>query len=207
MSSSSSRLGLFETRYSDFEALSWNRPPKARARRRRSERSSSRVVVENDAVIERRFDLRPGFELDAVQRRPDIAQCLDPHLQTEGDFERAFARARAFQFHLVGVPVHPHENLRQRDVFLRVEIGREILEGENLVADQDALPGINAAKAAAQERPAADRDRLGAVVLEQDQVVIAKGEEPVVAGETLQNRHRPCPLAPKEIASSGDAPR
>jgi len=41
ISSACRRLGSFDTKYSDLEALSWNRPPNARARRRRSLKSIS----------------------------------------------------------------------------------------------------------------------------------------------------------------------
>ncbi len=34
------------------------------------------VVVENDLVFERRFHLRPGFQLDVVQHRVHVAQTL-----------------------------------------------------------------------------------------------------------------------------------
>src|ERR1041384_1524513 len=86
-------------------------------------------------------------------------------------------RTRALELHFIGVLVNAHENLRQRDVLLRVEIGREFLVGEELVADQDSLPGIDPAKPSAQQRPAAHRDGLSGVIFKQDEVVITKREQ------------------------------
>ena len=142
--------------------------------------------MENDPVVERSVDFGIGFEPDAVEFCAHIAQRFDADLESEGHFERALARPRTFQFDLVGIFVHPHENLRERDVLLRVEVGREILEGENVIADENALPGIDPTKSAAGERPAAHRDALGAVVLEQNQVVITKGQQPVITGEAFE---------------------
>ncbi len=144
------------------------------------------VVRENDPVFERGFDFGAGLQVDVVQLGPDVAERFHLHLEAEGHFERAVAAARAFHFDLVGVAIHPHENLRERDVFLGVEIGREVLEGEHLVANEDALPGIDPAKPAARERPAAHRNLLGAVVLQKDEIVITKGEEPVVSAQAFQ---------------------
>ena len=165
------------------------------------------VVMENDPVFQRSFDLRAGLQFDVVQNGVDIAQRFDPHLQTESDFERAFPRPRALEFHFVGILVHPHENLRKRDVFLGVEIGGQLLVGQDLIADQNPLPGIDPAKSAAQERPAANRDCLRAVILQQDQIVIAKGEEAIVSRSELFRVTSAAPFVPKESDSSGDAPR
>ena len=54
ISSSSSKPGLFETRYSLLCALSWNRPPSARALRRRSASDSSDAFVKQYFVLQRR---------------------------------------------------------------------------------------------------------------------------------------------------------
>ena len=148
------------------------------------------VVVENDLVLERRFHLGPGLELDAVQHGIDVAQRFDPHFQSERHFQRAFPRTRALELHFIGILVHAHKNLRQRDVLLRVEIRRQLLVGEKLIADQDALPGINPAKTAAQKRPAAHRNRLAGVVLEQDQIVITEGEQAIVPAQAFQGHVR-----------------
>ncbi len=86
--------------------------------------------------------------------------------------------------------MHAHENLRQRNVLLRVEIGRQLLVGQKLVADQNPLSGINAAKTAAQERAAANRDGLAGVILEQDQIVITKGEKPIASAQAFQGHVR-----------------
>ena len=146
--------------------------------------------MENDLVFQRRLHLRAGFQRDVIQDGVHIPQRFDLDFQTERDFQGAFPRARALELHFIGVLVHAHENLRERDVFLRVEICGQLLVGEELVADQNPLARIDAAKTAAQERPAADRDRLPGVILEQDQIVITKGEEPIVPGQALQGHVR-----------------
>ena len=86
--------------------------------------------MENDAVIERRLDLGSRLEFDAVELGSHIAQRFDAHLEPESHFEGTFARPRALQLHFVGIPVHPHENLRERNILLGVEIVGEILVGE-----------------------------------------------------------------------------
>src|SRR5205085_4852726 len=114
-------------------------------------------VVENDAVLEHGLDRRTGFEFRAVQDRVHVAERFHADLETEGDFQRAFARTRAFQLHFVRILVYPDENLRERDVLLRVEIRRELLVGQELVANENSLAGINSAKTSTRQRPAADR--------------------------------------------------
>ncbi len=145
------------------------------------------VVMKNDPIFQGRFDRRAGLQFHAVEHSVHVAERFHPHLQAEGDFERGFARTRALQLHFVCVLVHAHEDLRQGNVFLRVEIGGELLVSEELVADKDALSGINPAETSAQERPAPHRDRLAGVVLEQDQIVITKGEEPIIPAQTFQD--------------------
>ena len=70
----------------------------------------------------------PAFNV-AVELCIDVLQRLHLNFESESHFERSFARARALQFHFVRIPVHPHENLRERNIFLGVEIVRQILEG------------------------------------------------------------------------------
>src|SRR6266487_4405490 len=48
------------------------------------------VVVENNFVFQRRVDLSAGFEAYSLELCIDIAQCLDPHFESEGDSQRAF---------------------------------------------------------------------------------------------------------------------
>src|SRR6266576_1779411 len=51
------------------------------------------VVVENNFVFQRRVDLSAGFEAHSLELRIDIAQCLDPHFESEGHTQRAFTRS------------------------------------------------------------------------------------------------------------------
>ena len=76
MSSSSSRLGLFETRYSDFEALSWKRPPIARARRRRSNRSISLSLWKTIRSSSVASTCVFGLQLDAVEHGRTLRNAL-----------------------------------------------------------------------------------------------------------------------------------
>ena len=143
--------------------------------------------MENDPVFQSGFDLRPGFQLHAVEYGIDVAQRFHLHLQSESDFQRAFTCPRALQLHFVGVSIHPHENLRQRNVFLGVEILRQLLIAEHLIADQNALARINPAKTAARQRPATHRNILRAVIFQQNQIVIAKGQQPIVVAQAFQH--------------------
>src|SRR5438094_330145 len=92
------------------------------------------VVMENDPVLERSLDLCAGFQFDSVELAIHIPQRLHSHVQSEGDPERAFTRSRAFQFHFIRLLVHADENLWKRNVFLGVEILRQFLVAEHLVA-------------------------------------------------------------------------
>src|SRR5437867_5627828 len=48
------------------------------------------VVVEDNFIFQRRVDLSAGFEAYSLELRIDIAQCLDPHFESEGDSQSAF---------------------------------------------------------------------------------------------------------------------
>ena len=63
------------------------------------------VVVENNFVFQRRFDLSAGFEAYSLEHRIDVAQCLDPHFESEGHSQRAFTRSRTLQLHFLRVLV------------------------------------------------------------------------------------------------------
>ena len=137
------------------------------------------VVVEKNFVVERRFHLRAGFEFHAIEHRIDVAQRCHPHFQSERDLKRAFASPRALETDFVRVFIDPNENLRNGNVFLGVEILGQLLIGQHVVAHQDSLPRINSAESAAHQRPAAHGNILAAVILEQDQVAIAKRHQPI----------------------------
>jgi len=92
------------------------------------------VVMENNPVLERGLDLCAGFQSDSVELGIHIPQRLHSYVQSEGDPQRAFTRSRAFQFHFVRLLVHADENLWKRNVFLGVEILRQFLVAEHLVA-------------------------------------------------------------------------
>ena len=132
--------------------------------------------------------LVPAFNFTPLSLGIDIAQRLHAHLQPESDPERAFARARALQFHFIRVPVYTDENLRKRNVLLRVEILRELLIAEHLVANQNALARINSAEPATHQRPSAHRHVLAAIIFQQNQIVIAERHQPIVVVQVL-DRH------------------
>ena len=104
--------------------------------------------MEKDLVFQSRLDLGARFHLHAVEHSIDISQRLYAHFQSERDLERTFPRAGALQFHLIGVLVYPHENLRQRNIFLGVEIIFQLLITEHSIANENALGRINPAKPA-----------------------------------------------------------
>ena len=72
------QLGLFETRYSDFEALSWKRPPRARARRRRSSRSSSLSLWKTILSSSVASTVVPDLQLHAVEHARPRRAALSP---------------------------------------------------------------------------------------------------------------------------------
>ena len=110
------------------------------------------VVVEKDSAFEVRLDLRPGFESPAIERGGHVFQCDNKDLEAEADFERTVARAAFLQLDFV-VFGDRDEDVGQRDVFLRVEIKDEVLVGEHLFVDDDALSGIDAGKFLGAQRP------------------------------------------------------
>jgi len=115
--------------------------------------------------------------LDSV----DVAKCMHLHLESERYLQRALTRARTLQFHFIRILVHADEDLRHGNVFLGVEISRQLLKRKHLVANENSLAWINPAKSPAQERPAPHRDRLGAVIFQENQVVITECKQPIIA--------------------------
>ena len=154
------------------------------------------VVMEDDLIFQRRFNLRAGFQPDSVEFGIHISQRFYPHVQAEGHPERALTGPRAFQLHFIRISVHTDENLRKRNVLLSIEILRQFLVAEDLVAHQDALAGINSAKPAARQWPPAHRHVLAAVIFQQNQIVITKGHQPIRFAEVLENYVR-LPVAPE----------
>src|SRR5262245_6024726 len=51
------------------------------------------IVVEDNFVFQRCVDLSAGFEAYSLELRIDVAQCLDPHFESEGHSQRAFTRS------------------------------------------------------------------------------------------------------------------
>src|SRR5262249_13348448 len=133
-----------------------------------------RVVMEDDLVVERRLDGRAETQRDSIQQRIDILQGANLHLEPEAHFQARLARTLLLELHLV-VVVDREVNLREGDILLRVKVVGEVLVGEDLFAKDDALAGIHPAESPRPERTPADDDALGTLVLEQNQIVIAKG--------------------------------
>src|SRR4029434_4379679 len=106
---------------------------------------------------------------------------------SERDPECALARSGAFHLHLLCIFAYADEDFWERDVFLRIEILRQLLIAEHLVADQNALARINSTKPAAHQRSPAHRDVLATVVFQENQIVIPKGHEPICFGEILED--------------------
>ena len=148
------------------------------------------VVVEENFVVQARLHLGTGLEFHSVQHRIDVPQRFHSHLQSERDLERAFARPRTFQTDFVRVLVHPHKNLRNGNVFLGVEILGQLLVGQHMITDQDPLPRINSAKSAPHQRPAAHRNILAAVILQQNQIGIAKRHQSIALYQIFHSHVR-----------------
>src|SRR6266496_498383 len=144
------------------------------------------VVMENNPVLERGLDLCAGFQSDSVELGIHIPQRLHSYVQSEGDPQRAFTRSRAFQFHFIRFLVHTDENLWERNVFLGVEILRQFLVAEHLIAHQNALAWINSAKTPAHQWSPAHRDVLAAVIFQQNQIVITKRHQVIAFAEVLE---------------------
>ena len=73
--------------------------------------------------------------------------------------------------------------MRQRHIPLRVEVEHEILAGDHLFAHEHTLPGIDAAELTRLEQAALHDEALGGEVLEDDEVVVAVGEQSVLRRE------------------------
>ena len=137
------------------------------------------VVVEDDLVIERRFDAGARAQFSAVELRVDPPQGRHLDLQPEAHLQYALARAAALEADLV-VLVDGEVDVRNGDVLLRVEIRDEFLVRQHALAGDDALPFVEPPEAAAPERPAVDDHLPGAQVFDQDQIVVAVNEKSVV---------------------------
>ena len=143
------------------------------------------VVVKDDAVVERGVDGGAGAEGDAVEQRVHAFQRAHLHLQPETHFQTGFAGLFLFEMHLI-VAADREVHLGQRDVLFRVEIIREVFVREHLLAEHNALPGIDAAECAWHQRPPAHDDAFARLVLQQNEIVIAKRHQPLRPREPFQ---------------------
>jgi hypothetical protein len=110
------------------------------------------VVVENDFVFQRRFDLSAGFQAyvplsSASTSRNALTRTFSPKVTSS-----ALSRVRERSSCTSSASFcHPDEDLRKRNVLLGVEILRQLLIAEHLVADQNSLARINSAEPAAHQ--------------------------------------------------------
>ena len=146
--------------------------------------------MKNDPVLQRRFDQRPRAQPGAIQFGIDVFQCFHFHFQSEGDFQCCFTRTRALQVDFIGVAIDPDEDLRERDVLLGIEILRQLLITEHLIAHQNALARVNPAEPAARQGAAAHRHTLRAVIFQKNQIVVAKRQQPVARTKAFQHHVR-----------------
>ncbi|KAG0505173.1 MAG: hypothetical protein Udaeo_14980 [Candidatus Udaeobacter sp.] len=144
------------------------------------------VVVENNFVIQCRVDRSAGFQAYSLELCIDVAQCLDPHFESEGHTQRAFTRSRTLQLYLLCVLSYPDKDFRKRNVLFGIEILRQLLITEHLVADQNSLTGVNSTEPAAHQRSSTDGDVLAAVIFQENQVVIPEGHQPIGFGQVLE---------------------
>ena len=73
--------------------------------------------------------------------------------------------------------------MRNGNVFLGVKILRQLLISQHRVANQNSLARINPAEPAADQRTAAHRNILAAVIFQQNELVITKRHQPIALGQ------------------------
>ena len=150
------------------------------------------VVVEDDFLLERPFDPRPGAQTHAVQFGRNVLQCDDQDLQSEPHFERAVARAVFFQLDLV-VLRHGDKDPVEREVLLRVEIKQQVLVAEHFLVHRDALARIDPREFFRPHRASLHGDRVVAEIFHDDQLAVAVGRDAVVAVQLPQLHIDPGP--------------
>src|SRR5215467_13709943 len=128
--------------------------------------------MEDDFVFQRRVDLSAGFKANTLEFCIDIAQRFDAHLESKGDSQCAFTCSGTLQLYLLRVFGYPDIDFRKRNVLLRVEILRELLIAEHLVADQNSLTRVNSTEPDAHQWSSTHGHVLAAVVFQKNQIVI-----------------------------------
>ena len=160
-------------------------------------------VAEEDLVGELGIHGRSLAQGSAPQGRPQILERGDAHLEPEGDLKIAVAAAGLLETDLL--VVDRHEDVGERHVPLRVEVEEQVLAGNDLFADEHPLAGIDAAEFARFEQSPLDDEALRGEVLQDDQVVVAVGEQPLVGRELAQGHIAPVGIAEGKGLQRGDA--
>ena len=143
------------------------------------------VVVEHNPVVQAGFRHRPGSERHPVEQGVDGFEGPDLDLEAESDLQNRFPGPHLFELHFV-VVVDAEIDLGEGDVFFGVKIIGQVLVGEHLFAQHDALAGVDPAERPRPERAAPDDEAFGALVFEKDQVVVSERDEAFLAREALE---------------------
>ena len=96
-------------------------------------------------------------------------------------------------------------DLGDEDAFLRVEVIGDVLEGEDLFVEHDALAGVDATESGGCERAAADEHGALRSVFDEDEFVVAEGEDAFVGLKALSQMSA-WESWPKVRTSSGSSP-
>ena len=144
-----------------------------------------RGVVEKDFVLQICLHQRAGPQRYPVEERIHVFQGAHPDFKSEFDFEHGFPAANPLQMDLV-IIIDGEVDLREGDVFLGVEIVGEVLVGEHLLPEHDALARIDPAERPGPQGPASDHDSFRALVFEEDQVVVAERHQFFLRSEAAQ---------------------
>ena len=147
------------------------------------------VVVEENFSFQRGLDTRVGAQADAIKRRRHVFQRDDQHAESEPHLKRAIAGPAFFQLDFV-VFGHGDENVGERNVFLGVEIEDEVLMGQHLLVDHDALAGIDPAEFPRAQGAALDGNGMVAEIFDQDEIAVAVDGEAVCPGQLLHSHVR-----------------
>jgi len=100
--------------------------------------------VEEDFVLQRRLDVRPGLERHAIEHGIHVLERADLHFQPELHLDDGVPGALFLELDLVVLELDV--DIRERDVLLRIEVVNEVLVREDLLAQHDPLARVHTAE-------------------------------------------------------------
>ena len=140
--------------------------------------------MKDDFVVERCIEGGSCAEGNAVEQSVHIFEGADANLEPEPDFQRGIA---GFFFGELDffVVVDGQVNLGKGEIFFGIKIVDKIFVGKNLLTENDPLAHVNAAEGAWAEGASANDDSFGALIFEEDEIEVAKGDESFWSDEAL----------------------